>query len=378
MQRFPLSKRSAAMTTPSRSNLLPGLFVSFTVLAPVAAQALISPAINRTREGNGWAHFPFFGSAVPERYLQLHCDLPGARTISALVLRPDGFSSDAVAFGGTLRLSNAPAGVDCAAPAPTFAGNHGSNQVTMNVPRLDFPAQTFSAGDPFPRPFAFAIPLPTPFASNGMSALVWDVEVTTRFQMGSGNCDAVQGLAGAWNVADRFGQGCRRSSTGFPALHDAQMAPQWGAGPMTVTLVAANMDPRQDPPRPVVFAIGLSSTSWQGLSLPFELPGTRTAPSGPCWINSSWEILLAGAVGNSNGFATMTFAAPEPRTGINLYTQAIGWAPNANPGNLITSNSVHTYLAPPITSLPPVAFLHSVSTQLPTQTPHAGYVVEFR
>lgn len=363
------------MKTATLLRWLPGLFLSSTVIGALAAQPAVSPSFALTREGNTSAFFPFFGSTVPDEYLQLHDGLPGARTITSIALRPDGSRNNtANVVSGTLMLSNAPAGVTGSAPAPTFLGNHGANRSgVMNV-NLNFPAQDYRLGMPLPRPFAYTIPLPTPFQSDASGSLVWHLTVTSRFQIGSGYLDAVVGRNGAWNVAGGFGSGCKRNSTSATAALSTAMAPQWGAGTMTATLNAASMVPAQN----VVFAIGVSSTAWQGMPLPLEIPGTRSAPSGACWVLASWDQLVFGAVADGTGRAMVRFAAPEPRSGTNLYTQAIGFAPNANPWNFVTSNAVHSYLAPPVTSLAPVGFLRRSGAGSITIAPNNGYVVELR
>lgn len=143
------------------------------------------------------------GTTVPDRYLQVHDDLTGSRMLTALSYRPDRFTSgQANRIAGALSLSNAPAGISGAAPAPTFAGNHGSNQQTH--PNLDvtFPAAPYVAGVPLPRPFVYRLPLPSPFASTGVGALVWDLEVQARpTPQGPMVLDAVTGLAAELDAA---------------------------------------------------------------------------------------------------------------------------------------------------------------------------------
>jgi hypothetical protein len=64
--------------------------------------------------------------------------------------------------------------------------------------------------------------------------------------------------------------------------------------------------------------------------------------------------------------------------GSNLYTQAIGLSPSANPLGVITSHGVHPYLAPPVLTPPPVGSLYQPGLlgQIQVQ-PHTGYVVRF-
>jgi hypothetical protein len=346
------------------------------VLTLTIAPAQVSPAHASHTEGNANGFAPFGGSTTPDRCLQVHDDLPGARTISALSFRPEYLTSgqtNRITFA--LALSNAPAGISGSNLAPTFEQNHGNNQRRHTGLDVTFPPAPHRDGDPLPRPFVYRIPLPSPFASTGMTSLVWDLEVQTRpSPQGSLALDAVTGLANPWRVAFAFRQGCRVRQTASPTQHWVNMSPDWNNLTMNVRLDAGQLEPQGS----VLFAVGFSASSWLGLPLPLPLPGTDSSPSGQCYVNSSWDVIGFAAAADANGHAFNSFAVRLPAAvGLNLYTQAIGLAANANAFGIVPSNSVHAYLAPPVLTPPPVGRVYRAGTTgTPVVQANTGYVVQ--
>jgi hypothetical protein len=143
-------------------------------------------------------------------------------------------------------------------------------------------------------------------------------------------------------VVSRYGSGCiatgRANAFGLTGASNNQ----WPNGQFSITTV--------DGPAtaPTVLFMGFNPFNWNGVPLPFEIPGASSGSSGPCYVNSPAILTLAAILDNSGGF---TFRIPlllqQSYHGLHLFSQAIAIDPPANAAFVVSSNGTdHQVVAP--------------------------------
>lgn len=150
----------------------------------------------------------------------------------------------------------------------------------------------------------------------------------------------------------------------------------WNQLRLNFSLGARNLLPNQLS----VAILGLSNTSYAGLPLPLLLPGSATAPSGPCFLAASLDLEFPGL---SNASGVFSFASSMPlaanANGRRFFLQTASLAPTANPTGVVTSDAAYIQVLAPFGPVP----VGTVS--LPGQigatgrvVPNYGLVVEVR
>jgi hypothetical protein len=172
-----------------------------------------------------------------------------------------------------------------------------------------------------------------------------------------------------------FGTGCKVStqSTAMTAAGSATM--NWPAGTGTLGVSGAS-----GPASSVVLVLmGTSSSSFSGIPLPFLIPGSGGATSGPCNLYTN-IVLSFGATTNSAGGSSVN--VPVPATpdlnGLRTFEQILAPDPAANPAGVALSNGVnHNWIAP--YGPPPIArvFLSGSLGPVGSAVPNQGIVVRF-
>ena len=141
-------------------------------LAAAQVQTIVSPTIATTAEGSSSNAFPWT-SVSNKRYTQIHSDIGGSpKLISKIAGRMNGTVS---AFAGTRALDlELYMGDSVPYNACSFViPNNYVGTRTLVTTRQVVNCGPFSAGSP--APFAFAIPLTTPFVYTGVHSLLWEM-----------------------------------------------------------------------------------------------------------------------------------------------------------------------------------------------------------
>ena len=328
------------------------------------ASAQTSPRENTRREGNSAYLEPFTTPVTPFRWLQVHDDLVGPRSIGSLSFRPDNRSNvGANVFTCRVTLSEAPPGITAANPGTNFASSHGANRIAHPLQQVSFAPSTYEPGELLPRRATMTIPLPQPYSLGAGARLVWDVEILTRIGPPSGDLvDGVRGSDPGMLYHFRFGAGCAHNSSAPPLSH--ALNANWNGGTVGVTMDA------WDAPGSASVAFWLGAVSYLP---PVALPN---APG--CWLHVDPLLVGFAATADPAGFATVNLGAfLLPGASFNLYSQAAALAPSANTLGLITSNGHQVYLGLP-TSVPPVGTLSQSALAQPVPMPNEGLVATFR
>jgi len=320
----------------------------FLSCATLAAQAYVSPSHFTRVEGNNALALGVGLGTAPGRLLQVHDDM-AARSISAFAFRRDGQdTSDHLPFSVVMTLAMSTARTTAAQPDATFDANHGTDRRTVFTNQfLQFPAVPYAG---FAHPFDYRVPLATPYQHGGGGPLCIDLQIVTRSSSAYYFLDAASGQEPNPGGDTRLlGEGCRVSAMSSRALLLGGFVPNWPTGLMTLSFTGSYL-----PPATVAaLTIGDSATQWGPFPLPFELPGTATAPSGPCTVMNSVLLVFPQLVDAMGGLSATLGYAPHPSMrGRNLYTQLVAPAPTANSWGLVLSNGVEFHPAAPWTAVP--------------------------
>jgi hypothetical protein len=356
--------------------------LSVLTLPALPAQGVFSPAHFAAAEAQGYSFAGLGDVRVPARYLQVHDDLPGPMLIRRLALRRDASAilwpvpTPAYTLHCDAWMSNAT--TDGGTVVPTFDLNHGTNrvQVWFQTMPVSMPASSWV---PFPMPAIFALPLSAPFSWNGTGSLAW--EIILRRTTLAANVPFDYAIASGANPSPQvepFGTGCRATSASRPMLLGAAGTASWQTPVKSVTLSFTGT--AMPPSAPAWLAFGTSATSWAGLTLPFLLPGTDTAPSGSCVLYSSQDLLLpkpTSAVGVIS--ANVVLAGIDASYhALSIFTQAIAIDPAANAFGVVLSNSTqHQILAPWTVTPTGGVYLPLSDGPVGRPLPRSGYVVKF-
>ena len=330
--------------------LLPLSALPLLCSAALPAQDYVSPSHFTNAEGPSNNVFPF-GHAIPFRYVQVHDDVP-IMLVSRMSFRHDGTSSATgtgvihPAHSVTMDAWLSTAATTSATIVATFANNHGANKTQVAVGRqYNHPA---SSPAEVPAPFLLDYPLDVPFAYTGSGSLCWEAQVTARLpQPTSIPHDAVSITSASANPllqVDSAFTGCLSTGRTNTLRADGNSTMSWPAGTGTLIMTVADALASGV----VLHVLGFRKTSWAGIPLPFQIPGSATAPSGPCHLyNDAWVITATQA----SAAGAATFSLPVPATpdlnGLRTYSQVWGIDAVANPLGLTTSNVVvHGFTAP--------------------------------
>lgn len=323
--------------------------LSFLVLAGAAsAQGFVSPAIFARMEGNTWSSAGIGARAAPARLLQIHEDVP-AGSVSALLLRRDGqTSTDFPSLSLVCSIHMSTATTTAAQPDATFANNHGSDRRTVAANQIvQLPA---TQHDGFAAPFAYRLPLSTPYQHQATGPLCFEVELVTTSSNTTLFFDAASSSnSNPGGLTDTVGQGCRSSGGTARATLNGSFQPNWGARTMTLALNGHGL------PQTAlgVLALGDSRTQWGALTLPFELPGTASAPSGSCYVLNSMVVTLPQFTTATGTMTASLGYRPHPSMrGRDFYLQMVAPDAAANAWGLVTTNGMEFHPWAPWTSVP--------------------------
>jgi hypothetical protein len=361
------------MQTLLRSSLV--LFL----LPPIAAQSVVSPREYTSAEAPANNSYPFGVSTQVIRYVGIHDDLQGTPLlIKGMSMRRNGTSTTPIypAYTITLDAWCSLAATTSTTPNTTFDNNHGSNKMqvvtnkTFNFPQADYGF--------VPSPFLHSVVFDTPYPYLASAPLCWEVQRTAITLAASIFHD------GATNSANTnppmaftpFGTGCKVSSQNVAMTATGSAVMSWPSGTGTLTVSG-----QSGPANSVVLVImGTSSERFSGIPLPFLIPGSGGAPSGPC--NLYTNIVLGFAATTTSAGTSLT-NIPVPATpdlnGLRTFEQIVALDPAANPLGVALSNGVnHNWIAP--YQLPLVARVYLLGSLAPVAsgvTANYGLVIRF-
>ena len=312
--------------------------------------SVVSPAHFTAAEANVDNSYPF-GFGTTFRYAQIHDDLAGTpRLIKGLSFRRDGTQTVVtlyLPYSVTLDLWCSTATTTAATPSTSFDQNHGADKSRVITARnFNFPQTDHSF---VPNPFVYDVPFDIPFIFVGARSLCWEVHKTAATNSAAYFLDAASGAQGHANpplAISRFGAGCRLSATNAPMSADSSAVMSWpsGSGNLTVTGTAGPLSGF------VIVVLGLRETTAFGgsIPLPFLIPGSGGAPSGPCHLYTD-VLLVTASVTTATGASTTP--VPVPATpdlnGLRTFAQIWAFDAAANPLGVVTSNAVnHNFVAP--------------------------------
>lgn len=342
------------MHAPARSALLvtfvqtrttkPAL--PMTLLALAFATSLtaqyVSPFGHRLAEGLSNNVFPFGNTAVPFRFSQVHDDVP-AMTVTSLAFRHNAATVRYAAHSITCDGWMSTAVASSSLATTNFDNNHGADKVPVIFNR------TFNhaASDPtcVPGAWLLSYPLDVPFTFAGTPASIcWEVHVTAKTQGSSVTHDAFSVSANPPLQIGRGGVGCRATGASGAMTISGTSTMSWSTRTGTLNVAGANVVPNA----PAFHILGADKTQWFGLPLPFQLPGTGSAPSGPCYI---YTDALASFPITASNTGTLTNSIPVPATsnlnGFSTLSQFWAVDSAANSWGIVTSPvAVHGFVRP--------------------------------
>jgi hypothetical protein len=322
------------------------------LVALVPAQGIVSPAHFTHAEGNAPNRYPF--GEHPNhvfRYLQVHDDTQGTpRPIRSLAWRrwgapctTGGCTVIYPAYQVTLDAWCSTAATTSATAVAQFDANHGGDKVKV----IDNKTFNFPVGAPgqVPQPFAYKITFDVPFIYLAAAPICWEVNVHAKtntiqlYHSGASGSQSSPQLATA-----PFGTGCRATGQSVPMSAVGSSTMAWAAG--TGNLVVDGF--RAPANGVVILLVGFRNDTFGGIPLPFLVPGSAAAPSGPCSLYTDVRFTVAG-IADSAG--TIRTTIPIPATldlnGARAFEQVISFDPAANPVGLVASNGVvHNFVAP--------------------------------
>ena len=257
---------------------------ALTLLAPAAAQGLVSPVATGSAEGNYDNSLPFGYGGAQQAYLQIHEDLAGrAGTFARLAVRRDGeYATNAGLVAKTVTASLwFGQGVPIANLTATFASNFaaGRTQVcsnrVFNMP--DWTQRPTSA----PAAFDVLVPLDTPFPWTGAGPFAWEMRVHSMSSTHPMFADAVRTDDAANASGQTYGLPC--PMTGGTIWATSSFASSRRTGHV---LQWSLQTPRRAVPAVIWFGLQSTSTPLPGLCRPvladplIAMPGTTRSGDG--------------------------------------------------------------------------------------------------
>ena len=332
---------------PTRSRATAAVVVPIAILT-LAATALAPQATAQTRPSP--AHFAraegptsdtaVIGDTQPfGRLLQVHDDLSGANgTIQSLGFRLDDGVS-APTFTILVDVWCSTARTQAAQPHAQFDQNHGTDKSrTVAFKMVRFPAAQRQI--PFVDAFTHVIPFDTPFVFGGQGPLCWEVLLHGTTTLAPVQLDAVAGSDGSpMPVQAQVSHGCRTAGTSYASPFRLVCKPtlDWKQLTLDVALDGSGGPPSQL----AVLMAGLRYHSFGGVPLPFEIPGSPTAPSQACRVHVAPELTLATLMKSDGSLPLVlrSFLGPYVLC-VDLGFQLLARDSGANPWGLVTSDTV--------------------------------------
>ncbi len=320
--------------------------------AQTLAGSTVSPAHFEAGEGNTSLGHPF-GTDVLMRYLQIHDDLAGrARVFRGLAVRPDGFfPGTAVAdYTVTFSLWMSSAARRSDNIQPVFEDNHGADK-TRVVDRRTFNFPGRGVPGALPRGWINPLMFDTAFAHPGIMGLTWEAE-THAATLNSLSLfhDAASGSDQNPIPQNLFvGTGCRATGRGSAFSLNRTASFNWVNGTGSLTLSGSNAPASA----PVFIILGASDRIWNGIPLPFLIPGSDVNASGPCFAYTDvLGTLFTGANASGAVAAQNVPVGLHPGLhGLNLIAQL--WALDANAAfGIVTSRAAVTHFVAPFGVVP--------------------------
>jgi hypothetical protein len=322
--------------------------LSFSLCATLGAQVW-SPAHFTNSRAAGSNVFPF-GTGTTFRYAQIHDDITSPIPVMKLSTRRTQSTTALAQGSATVDLWLSTAATSSATPNLTFDNNHGADKTQVITSKMVNMAQ--ATPDSLPGQFDVSLPFDMVFPFTGQGSLCWEVHVTNR--VGSFTHDNVSGVNAnpplATHNLTAFRPGCKATNrtTNMGATGTSVMT--WASGTGILRVTGSNaLDSGL-----VVTVVGANGTTWGGIPLPFLIPGSDTAPSGPCNLYTD-VILLQVTVASIAGATTTDVAVPATPDLNGLTTRSQNWCFDAmaNPIGIVTSNVVlHNFIAPYPTTQP--------------------------
>jgi hypothetical protein len=320
------------------------------VLSLAPAQSVVSPGHFTSAEASSQNRFPFGETSQLFRYLQVHDDLQGTpRPIRTMTWRRGAGTCGTActnpypAYTISLNAWCSTATTTATTLVAAFDTNHGTDKVQVITSKtFNFPATSTAE---VPAPFVYRITFDVPFIYLGMAPLCWEVQVTGRTNATALYFDAASGSSTNPPMPmGSFGAGCTATGRGaaMTAVPTATMS--WGTGSGSLVVSGANAPANGV----IVVLIGFRKDNFGGIPLPFLLPGTSTAPSGPCSLHVAIALVMAG-LADAGGRSTTTIPVPATLdlNGGSTFEQILALDPAANSFGVVLSNAVnHNFLAP--------------------------------
>jgi hypothetical protein len=333
------------MKTLATASLHLSLLGLFSCLLP--AQGYVSPAHFQTAEGTGSQTFPFGVTTVPFRYIQVHDDVP-AMAVRGMAFRHNSGATVFPVHAVTLDAWVSTAVTTSTTLVGTFDLNHGldKRQVITNR-QVNLPAS-----DPadLPGQWVLDYAFDVPFAFAGSASLCWEVQITAKTQAANITYDACLGPSTnpAFQSSRAF-TGCISTGRTAPMALASLGSMNWPAGTGTLNGSATQLLANG----PVLYVLGFSRLSWNGIPLPIDVPGSTGAPSGTCTIyNDVWLIRTAVASATGSATSPLVFTPTPDMNGITVYQQVWGLDAAANPFGITTSNLLAQNLVAPYAVMP--------------------------
>jgi hypothetical protein len=341
--------------------------VLFPLLA--AAQNVTVPESLDGVEGGGGTSIPF-GSSQACRYQCLYevQELPwsGPRLITGIRIRPDlnssgttvpakGFLEVSVVMSTTSRTASTMSSV--------FADNYGTD-ATLVIDRqlIQLPAQPSQAAGPMPANIALTFTQPwayglTPVVSGLPTPTSLLVEIHIHSQPSGlyridnlSSCSAQLTPFGLRGPACAVGGQPLTLTAGATMLAGSSYSWQVGgpvpdSGFMVALSFSDNGGLFGNPAWPVPYPM------WDQNNPGQTLPGTAALqfPAPDCWVNIVPLAFLGGVTDASgNGSVSLVLPAGTQFVGTTIYTQAVLYAPTANPLRMITSQALGATICGPL------------------------------
>jgi hypothetical protein len=287
--------------------------------------------------------FPF-GSGIPFRYAQIHDDVT-ALPVKSLTVRRTPSTSVLAAGTITVDAFMSTAATSSATPNLTFDSNHGANKVQV-ISNKTF-NQPASSPDFLPHKFDISFPFDVVFPFTGSGSLCWEVHVLARVTV-SVTHDNFSGAntnpAMAVVSLTTFRPGCIATGRTTRMGASASSAMSWPTNTGTLRVTGSNALASGV----IITAVGTNNANWGPIPLPFEIPGSATAPSGACNLYND-VILLQVTVASTTGASTTNVPVPATIDLHGLVARSQNWCLDAaaNPLGVVTSNAVlHQWVAP--------------------------------
>lgn len=322
------------------------LAVALSGAGALAAQT-VHPAPYARAEAADANALPLGWNSVPYRVQQLHAGLPTG-TLRGLAWRIDaGQATDVAAFQAVVELSVSSAATPVSAPNRTFDANHGTDRVTVLPPGLvNFVAAPRGLA---PRPFLHNLVFTTPFVRTGTGPLCWDLRVTNRSTGSNFNYDSAVSSTNPAATVIPFGNGCKLFGAPGAMTIDASASMAWTAGNAVFRFSGSRLPVSSI----VALSVGGSASNYGALPLPFELPGTTSAPSGTCTVYADSLVqvpVFTTASGTLVTNTNLSIGLHRSMNGASLYGQVFAPDAQANAYGVVSSNAVQLHISAPFTN----------------------------